>query len=210
MEFGRASAYGKSANEAVGNWASNIDDHTGAVGERAAMMIAVGVRLLRIPSVIVLFLPIPFILGLASIALAAEGVAGIVCWVVTLVMAAITVAFGVRRRNILKAADDPEKLATELNIMISMGDKVSETRGVLTQLAGGGGWRLFSRLRGAWAGVGLTGHWIDQVGDLPRARYFAPPKIGTTIMLTYAALWLVPISFVVVFFGLIATVSGAL
>jgi hypothetical protein len=126
-----------------------------------------------------------------------------------LAMAAVSAAFGTRRRNILRAADDPDKLATELAIAISLSDKVDETRGALERVAGGGGWRLFDRLKGAWGGMAMTGRWIDGVGDLPRARYFVPPKIGTTVTITVAALWLVPISVVVALFALIGTIAGS-
>ena len=55
----------------------------------------------------------------------------------------------------------------------------------------------------------MTGRWIEGVGDLPRARYFVPPKIGTTVTLSIAALWLVPISLVVALFAVIGSVAGA-
>jgi hypothetical protein len=69
---------------------------------------------------------------------------------------------------------------------------------------------VLGRLRGLWQGTQMTGHWIDEIGDLPRARYFGPPKIGTTITIAVAALWLVPVSIVVALFSLIGTVAGAL
>jgi hypothetical protein len=56
----------------------------------------------------------------------------------------------------------------------------------------------------------MTGRWIEGVGDLPRARYFVPPKIGTTVTVTLAALWLVPVSIVVALFAVIGTVAGSL
>jgi len=96
------------------------------------------------------------------------------------------------------------------SIAISLSDKVDETRGALERVAGGGGWRLFDRLKGAWGGMSMTGRWIDGIGDLPRARYFVPPRIGTTVTITIAALWLVPISIVVALFALIGTIAGSL
>jgi hypothetical protein len=92
---------------------------------------------------------------------------------------------------------------------VSLSGKVDETRTALTQIAGGGGWRVLSRLRGVWSGVGMTGRWIDGVGDLPRARYFVPPKIGTTVTLAIASLWLVPVSVVVAFLAVVGTVAGS-
>ena len=98
-------------------------------------------------------------------------------------------------------------MATELGIAVSLSGKVDETRTALTQIAGGGGWRVLSRLRGVWSGVGMTGRWIEGVGDLPRARYFVPPKIGTTVTIAIAALWLVPISIVVALFAAIGSLA---
>ena len=69
---------------------------------------------------------------------------------------------------------------------------------------------FFDRLKGAWGGMSMTGRWIDGIGDLPRARYFVPPRIGTTVTITIAALWLVPISVVVALFALIGTIAGSL
>ena len=46
-------------------------------------------------------------------------------------------------------------------------------------------------------------------GDLPRARYFVPPKIGTTVTLAIASLWLVPVSVVVALFAVIGSVAGS-
>jgi hypothetical protein len=134
----------------------------------------------------------------------------VVILVIGVAMAIVAGAFWGRRHKILQAVEEPDKLATELGIMISLSDKVDETRGALSQIAGGGGWRIFSRLRGAWHGVGMTGRWIDGISDLPRARYFGPPKIGTTVTVAVAALWLVPISIVVALFALIGTIAGSL
>lgn len=55
----------------------------------------------------------------------------------------------------------------------------------------------------------MTGRWIDGIGDLPRARYFAPPKIGTTVSVTMAALWLIPVSIVVAVFAAIGSIASA-
>lgn len=210
MGIGRERSYGDSANEAVGSWASRVDDQTGAVARRATGVIVMAVRLLRIPTAAVLFLSVPFIVAFALLAINGEGAARVVASVIALAMAAVAFAFGARRQRILRAVAEPEVLATELGIMVSMSDKVGETRGALAELAGGGGWRVFSRLGGAWRGVGMTGRWIDEIGDLPRARYFAPPKIGTTITITIAALWLVPISMIATLVAIIATLAGTL
>jgi hypothetical protein len=142
--------------------------------------------------------------------LLAGGVEGVVITVAGLVMAAANGLFWARRKRVLKAVDDPAQLATELGIMLAMTGKVDETRGALTQIAGGGGWRILGRLRGVWQGTQMTGRWIDQIGDLPRARYFGPPKLGTTITITIVVLWLVPVSIVVALFSLVGTIAGSI
>jgi hypothetical protein len=210
MKFRQAKSLGSQANARVGDFAGRIDDQTGEVANRAANVIALAVRVLRIPTAVVGSLPLPFIAATIVLGLVADGTAGVVFLVIGVAMAIVSGAFWGRRHKILRAVEEPDKLATELGIMISLSDKVDETRGALSQIAGGGGWRIFSRLRGAWKGASMTGRWIDGVGDLPRARYFGPPKIGTTVTVTVAALWLVPISVVAALFALIGTIAGSL
>ena len=208
MRFARG--FGSQANSAVGGFASRVDGRTGEVAHRVAGVITVAVRVLRVPTAIVQLAPVPFILATLMLGLIADGGVRVVVLIAGVVMAAISGAFWTRRRHILRAVEDPDQLATELGIAISLSDKVDETRGALERIAGGGGRRIFDRLNGAWGGMAMTGRWIDRVGDLPRARYFVPPKIGTTVTLTIAALWLVPISVVVALFSLIGTLAGSL
>ena len=201
-------SWGARANRTVDGMTSRVDGRTVEVADRAAQVIALAVRVLRLPTLVLLVAPIPFELATLLLALAADGPVRAVGLVVVAAMAAVTGAFGLRRARILEAAAEPTALATELGIAVSLSGKVDETRGVLEQIGGGGGARIFSRLRGLWSGIGMTGRWIDGVGDLPRARYFVPPRIGTTVTMTVAALWLVPISVVVLVFTLIGTVAS--
>jgi hypothetical protein len=189
--------------------ASKVDLQTGEAAQRATAVIVLAVKVLRIPTLLVLVAPIPFIVATLLLALNAEGLGRTTGLVIGLLMAAISLMFGLRRQRILRAVEEPTALATELGIAVSLSGKVDETRNALTQIAGGGGWRVLSRLRGVWSGVGMTGRWIEGVGDLPRARYFVPPKIGTTVTLSIAALWLVPVSLVVALFAVIGSVAGA-
>ena len=189
--------------------ASKVDLQTGEAAQRATAVIVLAVKVLRIPTLLVLVAPIPFIVATLLLALNADGLGRTIGLVIGLLMATISLMFGLRRQRILRAVEEPTALATELGIAVSLSGKVDETRNALTQIAGGGGWRVLSRLRGVWSGVGMTGRWIEGVGDLPRARYFVPPKIGTTVTLSIAALWLVPISVVVALFAVIGSVAGA-
>jgi hypothetical protein len=189
--------------------AARVDGQTGEAAQRATQVIVLAVKVLRIPTLLVLVAPIPFIVATLLLAVNAEGLGRTIGLVVGLLMAAVSLMFGLRRQRILRAVEEPTALATELGIAVSLSGKVDETRAALTQIAGSGGWRVLSRLRGVWSGVGMTGRWIEGVGDLPRARYFVPPKIGTTVTLSIAALWLVPISVVVALFTVIGSVAGA-
>jgi hypothetical protein len=205
----RKTSWGARANQGVDDMASKVDLQTGEAAQRATAVIVLAVKVLRIPTFLVLAAPIPFIVATLLLALNADGLGRTVGLVVGLLMAAISLMFGLRRQRILRAVEEPTALATELGIAVSLSGKVDETRNALTQIAGGGGWRVLSRLRGVWSGVGMTGRWIEGVGDLPRARYFVPPKIGTTVTLSIAALWLVPVSLVVALFAVIGSVAGA-
>ena len=205
----RRTSWGARANRGVNDMAAQVDGQTGEVAQRATSVIVLAVRVLRIPTLLVLIAPIPFIAATLLLAANADGLGRAIGLVVGLLMAAVSFAFGARRQRILRAVEEPTALATELGIAVSLSGKVDETRAALTQIAGGGGWRVLSRLRGVWSGVGMTGRWIEGVGDLPRARYFVPPKIGTTVTVAIASLWLVPVSIVVAFLAVIGTVAGS-
>ena len=187
----------------------NVDDKSGAVASQVAPVLVIAVRALRIPSAIVWVLPLPFIVIFTVLVASADGPVRIVGLIIAALMIIVSAAFWGRRRRILQSVEDPDRLATELGIMISLSDKAGETRSVFSQIAGGG-WQIFSRLKGLWGAATMTGRWIDSVGDLPRARYFAPPKIGTTVAVTLAALWLIPISFVVALLTAIASIARTL
>lgn len=209
MQWRRTKSLGQNANAAVGNWAGKVDDQTGQVAQQVTRVIVLAVNALRIPTAILLWIPVPFIALVLLLALVVDGPAKLVGLVIGLAMAAVSGAFWGRRRRILQAVEEPDKLATELAIMISLSDKVGETRGMLSQFAGGGGTRVFSRLEAAWRGTTVTARWIDGIGDLPRARYFAPPKVGTTVSVTMAALWLIPISIIAALFAAIGSLASA-
>lgn len=209
-ERGRRRGWGRRTNEAASRVTSRVDDGTGRAAERAAQLLVVGVRVLRIPSAVLLAVPLPFIVVTAIVAAGSDGAFRVIGLAAAAVMALVSAAFGWRRRQVVQAVDDPVALATELAIMVEISGRADETRGILEQIAGGGGSRVFSRLRGAWRGVTMPARWIEGVEDLRRARNFAPPRIGWSISLTIAALWLVPISVVVALFALVGGLAGSL
>jgi hypothetical protein len=202
--------WGRRTNEAASRVTARVDDGTGRAAERAAQLLVVAVRVLRIPTAILAVVPLPFIVTTALVAVASDGAFRVIGLVAAALMAVVAAAFAWRRRQVVKAVDDPVALATELAIMIEISGRADETRGILEQIAGGGGSRVFSRLRGAWRGVTMPARWIEGVEDLSRARNFAPPRIGWSISLTIAALWLVPISMVVALFAIVGGIAGSL
>jgi hypothetical protein len=206
----RGTSLGDQTNRVVNDFAARVDGRTTEVSVRAAQTIAVAVRVLRIPTAVVGSLPVPFVAATIVLGLLSDGAVRVLVLIAGLLMAAVLAMFWGRRHRVLQAVDDPKKLATELSVMLTMTGRVEEARGALTQIAGKGGWRVLGRLRGVWQGAQLTGHWIDEIGDLPRARYFGPPRIGTTITITLATLWLVPISIVVALFSLVGTLAGSI
>lgn len=210
MKLRQVKGLGAQANKAAGDLAAKVDDQTGEVAKRAAGVIAVAVRLARIPTALVMITPIPFIITTIALGFLAEGGMKWVLLAAGVLMLLVGGAFWGRRRRIIQAVEELDKLATELAIMISMTDKVEETRGAISTIAGAGGWRIFARLKGVWGGMAMTGRWIEGIGDLPRARYFGPPKIGTTVTVAVAALWLIPISIVVALLAVIGSIAGSL
>ncbi|MET1132879.1 MAG: hypothetical protein ABWX60_05600 [Aeromicrobium sp.] len=195
MGIGRT---GRRVNAAVGGFSARVDGQTEVAAARAAQALRLAVRLLRWPTLGVLVVSWPFLIGLATISLLAEDtwlsvLAGLIAGVGVLVSG----AFGWRRRRIIAAVEDEQQLATELGIAVAMSDDVGEARHVLGQLAGtAGGARVFSRLTALWRGFGLGPGVLQDAADLPRARWFFPPKVGTTVTLFFGVLWLVPVSFV--------------
>ncbi|MGA8851837.1 MAG: hypothetical protein WB508_08965 [Aeromicrobium sp.] len=197
-------------NRAAHEAAQRIDDTTGESAQRAAVVITSAVRLMRWPTAALLWLSGPFIIATIMIGWAADGSMGWVILGLGLLMAAVAGAFAVRRNRVLHAVADPEVLAAELRVMVNLTGRTQQAGAVFRDITGGDGWRVLGRLRGLWRGATLPATWVQQVGELPRARYFAPPKIGTTVTLSVAAAWLVPISIVVAALSAIGALAGSI
>lgn len=195
MGIGRT---GRRVNAAVGGIAGRVDGQTAEVAEGAARGLVLAVRLLRWPSLALMVVSWPFLAGLAAISIAADDTwLRVTAGVLAIAGATLSAAFGLRRRHILDAVSDEQQFATELGLAVAMSDDVGEARHVLGQLAGThGGVRVFSRLQGLWRGFGLAPGVLEGANDLPRARWFFPPKVGTTVTLFFGVLWLVPVSFI--------------
>ena len=206
----RTRRMGGRANDAAHQMAQRIDDSTGETGERLAKLLVIAVRLSRIPTAVVLYLPIPFIAAILVLGIKGGGWFGLVLTVTGVVMAIISAAFWGRRRRIVQAVDDPDQLATELRQVFNLTGRVDDASDTVRELTTGDGWQVFGRLRTVWRGVTLPAQWMDQIGELHRARYFAPPKIGTTMSLTIVALWLIPFSIIAAVMSVIGTIAGSL
>lgn len=207
MRKPRFGAAADGANRAVQSMATRVDGQTEEVAARAAKVITIAVRLLRFPTLALLLLPFPFILIVAAVAIWSTGALQVIAAVVAVVMSGVSGVLGYRRYRILKAVEDEQKLATELAIAVSLSGKVDETRLALGQITHQDGLRVFSRLRGVWNTAGLGTSWITGIGDLPRAKHFFPPTVGTTVTIAIAAAWLIPISFVAAIFLGIAGIA---
>ena len=195
MGIGRT---GRRVNAAVGGFTARVDGQTEVAAARAAQALRLAVRLLRWPSLGVMVVSWPFLAGLAIVSLLADDTwLSVLSGLIAGVGVVLSGAFAWRRQRIIAAVEDEQQLATELGIAVEMSDDVGEARLVLGQLAGAsGGLRVFSRLQGLWRGFGLGPDVLQDAADLPRARWFFPPKVGTTVTLFLAVLWLVPVSFV--------------
>jgi len=207
---GRTNRWATQANQAAHQAAQRVDDTTGETTSRAAGVIVSAVRLLRWPTAAIVWLPVPFIAATLMIGLQADGVIGLIITGIAAVMAVIVAAFGVRRRHVLAAVEDPAALAAELRTMVNLTGRVEQAGTAFDEIAGGDGWNVLGRLRGLWRGASLPARWVEDVNRLPRARYFAPPKLGTTVTLAVAAAWLVPISIVVAILAAIGALAGSI
>jgi hypothetical protein len=209
MQDGIGGELSRNLNGGIDRVTGQVDGQTSQVAQHAARVLAVAVRLLRWPTLALLCAPIPFELVLLGLALSADGWARVLGLIVVALLVAVTVTFGVRRNRILRAVAEPSALGTELGIAVSLSERVDDARDVLGEVVGGGGRQVFRRLRGLWHGISITGRWIEEVGDLPRARYFVPPKIGTTVALTWAAAWLIPVSIALTLLAGVGSIARA-
>ena len=99
-------SWGARANRGVEDMASRVDGQTGEVAQRATAVIVLAVKVLRIPTLLLLIAPLPFIAVTLLLAVNAEGTGRIVGLVVGLLMVAVSLGFGARDR-ILQAIEEP-------------------------------------------------------------------------------------------------------
>lgn len=195
-------------NETVNAWAAKVDGPTGLAARDAAGVLVFSMKILRWPTWFLLAFSAPLLAGTALMALLNEGAIAAVAGVVFGLELFVWVAFAWRRQRILQAIDDPEALATQIGVAAEMSGRPEEITGVLTTLSKQGGSRIMTRLRSLWSKTPADATWIRRVSDLDRARYFFPPSIGRTTLLTLAMLWLVPLSVLATFLLFVASIAN--
>src|SRR5688500_13913171 len=103
----RRTSWGARANHGVDGMASRVDLQTGEAAQRATAVIVLAVKVLRIPTLLMLAAPTPFIVATLLLAVNADGVGRTIGLVIGLLMAAVSVMFGLRRQRILRAVEEP-------------------------------------------------------------------------------------------------------
>lgn len=187
------------------------DERSRQIARQAAQAITVAVRLLRVPTLLLWLFPLPAIALVWFIGFRGEGVGSYIALALAFGLTAVSAAFGWRRYRILRAVDDLEPLVSEITIAMDLSDHAGDIRTALTQAAGTqGGWRLFNRLQGAWRVSRTPDRWIRSVSDLPRARYFFPPRLATTVKLTILAALLIPASAIGAFLLGVGALAGTI
>ncbi|MGH8826396.1 MAG: hypothetical protein ACRDVZ_02125 [Jiangellaceae bacterium] len=153
-----------------------------------ATALAVIVRRLRLPLLLVALLPIvPAALllvvagaiggqtggGLAALAVIALVPAGWLLW---------------RRRQLMWAVEPVDALAGEIGTAFDVTDAWSEGRSTLRKIRefGREGWRPLRLARGAWTGLRFALSLFERVTDLPRIAPFTPTRLTTTSYLGIA------------------------
>src|ERR1700712_5655996 len=89
MKIRQVKSLGSQANTRVGDLAAKVDDQTGDVAKRAANVITLAVRVLRVPTAVVLWLPLPFIAATIALGVAASGATGVIILVIGVAMAIV-------------------------------------------------------------------------------------------------------------------------
>jgi hypothetical protein len=155
-----------------------------------AAALAVLVRRVRIPLLVVGVLPLTpaFVLALEGLALGGRG--GVFFLVLALAGAAPGLWVLRRRQRLLRAVEPVDELAAELaqaydvaGAWAKAGDALQQVRSAGPGLRGAG-----RAARGVWAGVRLTKELFERFSDLPRVAPFIPVSLQFTGYLCLASL----------------------
>jgi hypothetical protein len=164
-----------------------------AAHEAAAQVsgpLTVALRILRIPAVLYGLVPVVPLIGIAWIAVGAEGWTRLVLLALAIAGAVFSVRLLHRVRQYWRAADDRAELAEQFTGLFDLMDVSLEILARFADLAERGGLRLMRRLRALWKVITIPDHVNDHIESFDRARWFVPPAIGETVGLLTVNLWL--------------------
>lgn len=200
--------WGSRTNQTVNAWAAKVDGPTGIAARDAASVVSLSIKILRWPTLLMLILVVPLVAATGVIALLNDGLIATIATAIFVIELLWTGAFAWRRQQILWAIDDTDSLASQIAVAAEMSGRPQEITGELTSLNRATGQKMWSKLRGLWSKTSNDAVWIRRVQDLDRAKWFFPPSIGRTIMLSMGMLWLVPISAFTTFVLFVAAIAN--
>ncbi|WP_157553060.1 hypothetical protein [Jiangella gansuensis] len=187
---GRFGRWRRAAESAATSAASSAGEARTRLIHEIAAALAVLVRRVRLPLLVVSVLPQPFALLLALEGLALGGTPGAV-------VAGLAVLGSVpglwvlwRRQRMVHAVDSVDELAGELAQAYDVAGAWAKAGDVLTKMRSAGpGLRGAGRAAGGlWAGVQLTRELFDRFSDLPRVAPFLPVRLQFTACLCVASI----------------------
>ncbi|WP_098484599.1 hypothetical protein [Georgenia soli] len=150
-----------------------------------APVLALAVRVLRLPSLLLGLLPVLPLVVLTWLASGWDSPARQIGLVVAALGGAAVVFFLVRRARYLRATQDVGALAEDLVALTDLADLDADLGEALRSVIARGGLRVMSRIRGFWKLVSFPSRIDDHVDSLQRLRWFLPPLIGTTVTLVH-------------------------
>ncbi|MGC0273180.1 hypothetical protein ACO0LV_09315 [Pseudactinotalea sp. Z1739] len=177
----------------------------------AARALALAVRVLRWPSLLLALIPVVPLAGLVWVMAGLRRPVGlIVVGVLIAIGLTIEVAFVLRRRAYLRAAAQPEQLADEFRALLRPGLLSKDLLEKVRDIAARGGLLLLRRLRSLWVLVRLPDQVIGILDDYPRARLFIPPTLGTSGLRVLAQAYLSALSWLALILVLALRAAGYL
>lgn len=200
--------FGDRTNRFVDGVTGRIDANTTDVARRAAAVLAPLVRFARFPAYALVGFVLLWSLGTALIGFSQSGTGWLIVAIAGLVLAVPAAWLGWRTAAMVRAVADRDEFARELAVAVAMSGRVDETRATLEQLTTGGpSGSMFGRLKGLWRTASLGSRLITGSEDLARAKWFFPPTIGVTALLSKFTLTTLPISFIVFVLTAIAAIA---
>ena len=175
-----------------------------------APVLALAVRVLRLPSLLLALLPVLPLVVLAWLAWGWDSPARQIGLAVSALGGAAVVVFLVRRARYLQATRDVTALAEDLVTFTDLADLDADLGEALQSVISRGGLRLMSRIRGFWRLVSFPSRLEDHVDSLERLRWFLPPLVGTTVTLVHVQVVVAVVSWALLGIAVPGTLLGLL